>query len=84
MIPITRPVLVWARSGDPGTVDGVNIGRASCCGSAPLPVLTSPARGAWAAASFLPSVAVRGEPDSAPEITVSQPVAFANGVSQGN
>jgi hypothetical protein len=28
MIPITRPVRAWARSGDFGTVDGVNIGRA--------------------------------------------------------
>jgi hypothetical protein len=37
MIPITRPVRAWARSGDFGTVDGLNIGRALCCSASPLP-----------------------------------------------
>ena len=47
MIPITRPVRAWARSGDFSTADGLNIGRALCCSAARCPLHVTRCR-AWA------------------------------------
>jgi hypothetical protein len=80
MIPITRPVRAWARSGDSGTADGLNIGRALCCSSGPL---CSSRHQVSSRASRLPSAARGrswGRPYTPPAITVSQRAAFANGV----